>query len=279
MRAYCRSVVAALVLLTAPLPALGWAARAHRLVTDLAVDIVPGHCAPLFKEHRRRLLNLCVEPDSVLRQREGHREAIRHYIDLDAYMPYPFDGFPRTYREAVRRFGRHAVEQRGVLPWVILRMERELQAAVRRQDEHATLQKAGYLSHYVADAFQPLHLTENYDGQKSGNDGVHLRFEVGVVDDRIDEYARALHGHLAPAQRIADLRATLFDDFNRTYPAIAKIMQADRDAREFLWPYGPLYYRRMDTALHAIAQRQLSEAATLLASIWYTACEDGQPPP
>ncbi len=279
MPAFCRSVLAALLLLAAPLPALGWAARAHRLVTDLAVDIVPGHCAPLFKENRRRLLNLCVEPDTVLRQREGHREAIRHYIDLDAYMPYPFDDFPRTYREAVRRYGRRAVEQRGVLPWVILRMQRELQAAVRRHDTDATVQKAGYLSHYVADAFQPLHLTENYDGQKSGNDGVHLRFEVGVVDDRIDEYARDLHGHLAPAKRITDLRGMLFDDFKRTYPVIDKILKADRDAKQALWPYGPLYYHRMNAALHAIAQRQLSEAATLLASIWYTACEDAQPPP
>jgi len=279
MGACYRSAALGLLLLAAPLPAAGWAGRTHRLVTDLAVDILPGHCAATFREHRRELLNRSVEPDTILRERQGHREAIRHYIDLDAYMPYPFTAFPHSYRKAAERYGRHTVEQRGVLPWVILRMEHELEAAVRRGDTSVVIQKAGYLSHYVADAHQPLHLTTNHDGQKTGNDGIHLRLEIGVVDSRIQQYGGALRGHLLPARRVANLRRELFDGFDRTYPLVAAIMHADDDARQAIWPHGPLYYRRMDATLRSAVERQLGTAATLLASIWYTACENGQAAP
>jgi hypothetical protein len=279
MRACCRSAVFCLLLVATPIPAAAWAARTHRLVTDLALDILPGHCAATFREHRRELLNRSVEPDTVLREREGHREAIRHYIDLDAYMPYPFAGFPHSHRAATKRYGRRTVEERGLLPWVILRLERELESAVRRGDTGAMLQKAGYLSHYVADAYQPLHLTANHDGQKTGNDGVHQRLEVGAVDDRIEQYGSALRRHLPAVQRVTNLRQELFDGFDRTYPLVATILRADDEARQAVGPPGPLYYRRMDAALHSAIERQLGTAAGLLASIWYTACENARPAP
>src|SRR4029077_16003668 len=36
---------------------------------------------------------------------------------------------------------------------------------------------AGILSHYVADAHVPFHATVNYDGQLTGQRGIHARFE------------------------------------------------------------------------------------------------------
>ncbi|MBI4514748.1 MAG: hypothetical protein HY699_02905 [Deltaproteobacteria bacterium] len=273
MRACWFSLAAWVLLGIAPPPAAAWGTRTHRLVTDLAVDLLPAACAPVLREHRALLLSRSVEPDTVLRQREGQREAVRHFIDLDAYMPYPFADFPRFYRQAVARAGRAAVHERGVLPWVILRFSRTLRDDLRRGDAAAIVRSAGYLSHYVADAHQPLHLTVNYDGQHSGNRGVHLRLEVGVVDDRLVRYEAALRGRLQPARPIADLRRELFDGFTRTYPLIDTILRADREAASALWPHNPLYFRRLDTALHAVIEQQLGSAATLLASLWVTACD------
>ena len=40
---------------------------------------------------------------------------------------------------------------------------------------------AAYLSHFVADTTMPLHTTRNYDGQLTGNNGIHRRIEVEIV--------------------------------------------------------------------------------------------------
>jgi hypothetical protein len=272
MREWYRRATFCLFILLTPLPAAAWAARAHRLVTDLAIDALPGACASLFREHRAELLARSVEPDTILRQHGGHREAIRHFIDLDAYMPYPFHGFPRFYREAVKMAGTQAVRDRGVLPWVILRLQHELHLALQQHKTQQAVELAGHLSHYVADAMQPLHLTVNHDGQLSRNEGVHLRLEIGMVDDRIDQYEAALRGHVAPGRQLSDLRSELFDGFPETYAQIDKIMRADSRSVQSVWRYGPWYYCRMDRALRPMIEKQLSRAASLLASIWFTAC-------
>jgi DNA-directed RNA polymerase specialized sigma24 family protein len=38
------------------------------------------------------------------------------------------------------------------------------------------------MGHYVADLAQPLHVTENHDGQLTGQKGLHHWFEENVVD-------------------------------------------------------------------------------------------------
>ncbi|NJL26208.1 MAG: hypothetical protein HC902_14335 [Calothrix sp. SM1_5_4] len=56
---------------------------------------------------------------------------------------------------------------------------------------------AGVLSHYVGDLAQPLHVSENYDGQMTGQKGIHSYFEDTCVDElfpkiqsRVDNLAR-----------------------------------------------------------------------------------------
>jgi hypothetical protein len=42
---------------------------------------------------------------------------------------------------------------------------------------------AGVMGHYVADLSQPLHVTENYDGQMTEQKGIHSFYEDRVVDE------------------------------------------------------------------------------------------------
>ncbi|USN46612.1 MAG: hypothetical protein H6626_10365 [Pseudobdellovibrionaceae bacterium] len=44
------------------------------------------------------------------------------------------------------------------------------------------LSLAGVMGHYVADLSQPLHCSENYDGQLTGQKGLHAFFEEVLVD-------------------------------------------------------------------------------------------------
>jgi hypothetical protein len=41
---------------------------------------------------------------------------------------------------------------------------------------------ASTLAHYIQDAYQPLHVHNNYDGQLSGQNGLHSRFESELFE-------------------------------------------------------------------------------------------------
>jgi hypothetical protein len=42
-------------------------------------------------------------------------------------------------------------------------------------------QTAGEMAHYIDDINQPLHSTQNYDGQVTGNSGIHARYAGTMI--------------------------------------------------------------------------------------------------
>lgn len=265
------ALVAALLL---PRIGMGWGDRTHPAITRLALETLSGACAERLRPHADALARRSMEPDTVMRRREGRQEEVRHYINLDAYMLPPFDSFPRDYREATQRFGRRRVESNGVVPWVILRFTRELAQALRAGDEDTAVRKAAYLSHYIADSFQPLHLTADYDGKQSGHAGVHSRYENDYVDRSIADLKAAVRASLAPAEPAGDLRNAVFDAMFRSYDGVAAIFAADADARAEAARDSRAYRRVMEAEVGGLTRRQLRDAAQMLGAAWMRACAD-----
>lgn len=52
----------------------------------------------------------------------------------------------------------------------------------RQELQEKWLLLAGPLAHYVGDLSMPLHVSENYDGQMTGQKGIHHYFETDMVD-------------------------------------------------------------------------------------------------
>ncbi len=274
MKTFCRGVICSLLavagVMVAAAPARAWGDRTHPAIVRLAIATLPADIAREFRRHSRKLERYANEPDSVLRARYGKEEKIRHFLDLDAYMAAPFAGFPRYYDQAVRRLGERKVRKYGVLPWVILRKEAELQAALRDgKDEWVRL--AGHLAHYVGDAYQPLHLTVDFDGQKSGAKGIHRRLENDVVDARIRHYEKAIGPALQPARRLSDLRTEVFEGLFASYPGAAMITRADGVAKRAGRPRSRHYNERLEREVGDLCRGQISAAATMLGSVWLTA--------
>jgi hypothetical protein len=265
-----------LVLLAEAGPAAAWGDRTHSFVNGLAVESLPAGPRELFARHRPELETRANEPDTLLRAREGRAEQIRHFIDLDALTAPPFTDFPRFYREAARRFGRENLERHGVLPWVILRFRRQLAEALQRSDEPAAVREAAYLGHYVADAYQPLHLTANHDGQKSGATGIHKRFEDGLVDAHLDRLGERVRERVGPAARLGDPRERLFTEMFATYAGAAEILRADRLATERGKVGSAAYFRALERELGPLAVRQIAASVAMLGSLWLTAWEEAQ---
>ena len=195
MRRHVVSV--ALVLFVSALPVhLGaWGSDTHRELTGLAISLLPDGLRPFFESRRAFVVEHSVDPD-LWRLAGFDEEAPRHFLDMDGYGAPPFPGLPHEYDMAVQRYGREFVQRNGQLPWRLTEIYGNLVRAfedVRKGVSPYALENAAFyaaiLAHYVGDAHVPLHAVVNYDGQLTGQHGVHSRFESELPRLFADERA------------------------------------------------------------------------------------------
>ncbi len=67
--------------------------------------------------------------------------------------------------------------QHGILPYNLEQMLRRLTDAFVERDAKRILRHSADIGHYIADAHVPLHTTANYNGQLTGQDGLHAFWE------------------------------------------------------------------------------------------------------
>ncbi|MEI6122662.1 MAG: T9SS type A sorting domain-containing protein [Bacteroidota bacterium] len=109
-------------------------------------------------------------------------EAPKHYINIDNYASFNTTGhIPQTWDSIVAQNGSVWVTDMGTLPWTTLATYDSLRHAFQHQNWSAAMFFAADLGHYVADGHMPLHITKNYDGQNTGNDGIHSRYESSMI--------------------------------------------------------------------------------------------------
>ena len=91
------------------------------------------------------------------------------------------------------------------------------QAHARKETQLEWLVTAGAIGHYVGDLSQPLHVSENFDGQLSEQKGVHRFYEDIVVDELV--YAAPAHGSGSKSglkQQVFARAQTKWRDFHET---------------------------------------------------------------
>jgi len=208
-----------------------------------------------------------VEPDSVLKERYGRREDIRHYIDLEVINPdgpealAELDPDIETMRE---RFGRGKLNKSGTLPWTIEDKARLFAAAWRKRDCSAMILEGGYLAHYVGDASQPLHSTIHFDGYRRDR-GVHARVEK-AADDLISKIEPAA----AREVRVRDISSVWPAEINEIRGAnslVDQLLAADRKARKDADSRAQ-YDAELFSDAGTMITGQIADAASVLASIW-----------
>jgi len=271
----CVALVACV--LTVPSAAAAWGLAAHRWVAVRAAEMVGTRCPALGSAPRAALGDAAVEPDTVLKRRDGRREGARHYLNLDHYGLPPFRALPRDRRAAEARYGRETIERQGTLPWSAADVARELRDQLRRGDVAAARVTAGHLSHYAADATMPLHATENFDGQRTRQRGLHRRVEAELVDRDLGEYVRRTWS-VAPRRPIAPEGAegALFAALEQSYEKSSIVFAADRSAARGTKRGSRVYYRRLYSELVDVMSAQLGDAAALTAALWEGACGVGR---
>lgn len=268
-----------LVLLTVawPAPLLGWGLEAHVLVNRAACTTLPQPLRRLFMKHQTFIGDHGKDPDTFLTYRDGEAERIRHWFDLDELDRFPFRKIPRDYEKALAKYGRERLEGAGLLPWRINGLYRELVKAMQASDWKRVPLLAAHLGHYVADGHQPLHTTTNYDGQFTGNRGIHKRFEDDMITRHVAQY-QDLAAFAQPAQRTADPVAFTFDFLIDSYVWVDNLLRADTLSRRGTRGYDDAYYAVLYVFAGKLAKLSMAQAATDLGSLWYSAwIEAGRP--
>ena len=82
------------------------------------------------------------------------------------------------------------------------------------------------LCHYVSDGHVPLHANKNYDGQLSGQNGAHSRFE----SELFERYTAQLSVSPRPQPPVTDPRGEMFRVLLDSYRLAEPVLAADRAA-------------------------------------------------
>src|SRR5260221_6421117 len=256
---------AAISIFFLPTPASAWGANAERLVSNKAVDTVPTEIRGFFEANRDWLGRHVTEPLDWL-EKNPLTEHRNHFLYLDRYGKFPFDSLPRDYKAAVTKFTRTKLESSGVLPWQIGVYSQKLTAAFRDHDWEQARLSAAYLAAYVAQAHDPFHTTENFDGHLAVQSGVDLRFGSSLVD----RFSLFFPMRPNDAMFLRDPTDHAFDACMSSHAWVENVLLADRRARGGLSDYTDEYYDKFYNLAGSILMRQLTQAATDVGSYWTT---------
>lgn len=259
-----RLVVAVLVF-TAASSAFAWGPRAHRIVTDKAIDGLPPEIRAFYNANRSYLVEHSNDANKTAATNRA--EAVRHFIYFDRYGRYPFPLLSHNYNIALQQHGGFKLNKNGILPWYIGEYHLRLTQAFRSRNWSAVLEASTWLAHYVADVTDPFHLTENYNGQLSGQTGIEDR--VGTV--LFDRYANFLLLRPGRVEYLRDPTENAFQLGLENFVWVDNFLLADRRALAGGTGYNEDYYERLYNEIGSVVSREISEAIENVGAYWYTA--------
>ncbi len=201
-------VFAAMTSSLAPVPAFAWGKRGHQAVCETAALLVSTEPNAAFMRSRAFDFGYyCNVPDFIWKREKTYGfERPQHFMDMEIFEaalkkkpevknPYELSRkdfetqFPEVSENAGRAFWRMRelndqltpiTEQLRALPDDKVKEKQALQ--------EKWLVLMGVMGHYIGDLSQPLHVTENHDGQMTGQKGIHSFFEDDAVDELFPKF-------------------------------------------------------------------------------------------
>jgi len=264
------------LLLLALLVLGGWGWDAHRFINRSTVYHLPGSMA-LFIQDSSFLALHSVDADQrrISGDTTFYGETPRHYLDIDDYPN--FQSLPRNLDSLILIYGWERVKQNGTNPWATLWTLDSLTNQLSRGDWTTATLTASDLGHYVGDPHQPLHATANYNGQFTGNYGIHSRYETTMLSSTY--YLNSLFITPESVQYVADPMEFIFAYILHSNSLVDTVLQADNYAKTASGWNGngnapPAYYNALWERTRAITLDQMQRGTKSIADLWYTAWVD-----
>ncbi len=265
-----------------------WGFWAHKRINRVAVFTLPTELIGFFKENLEYVTQHAVDPDK--RRYAVEDEAPKHYIDIDHYCEWPHTCVPRKWEDAVEVFTEDTLKKYGTSPWNLEKEYRKMVNAFKAKDSRRILKYCSDFGHYVGDLHVPLHTTLNYNGQLSGQKGIHGFWESRIPElfgEDYDyfvgraEYIEDVPGKIweivlsssAAVDSVLSFEANLTEEF----PADQKFSFEDRgelNMQTYSFEFSDEYNKMMDDMSH----RRLRMTVINLGSFWYSAWVDAGSP-
>ncbi|PPK86689.1 hypothetical protein CLV84_3625 [Neolewinella xylanilytica] len=195
----------------------------------------------------------------------------------------PLTGYRFEFRES---FSDH-----GILPYHLAAYHRQLTRAFIAGDGGRILQLAAEMGHYVGDAHVPLHTTENYNGQLTGQTGIHAFWESRLPELFADQNYDYFVG---PAEYIEDPESYYWDIVLESHALVDSVLNTELRLRnEFGADQQMCFEERLgrqvrtqcsgyaeawSKAMHGMVEDRFRAAIHRVGSVWYSCWVDaGQP--
>lgn len=261
--------------------AQSWGFYGHKRINRMAVFTLPPEMVTFYKKHLEFVTNHAVDPDKRRYSVEG--EAPRHYIDIDRYGINPFDSVPKYWKQAVEKYTEDTLMAYGIVPWQIEKHYYKLMNAFKDENIDRILHYSADLGHYIADAHVPLHTTENYNGQLTGQRGIHGFWESRIPELKADDYdyfvgrAKFIDSPILAAWKVVkdshmavDSVLTFEAMLNKEFPTDRKYAYENRGSM-MTKVYSVEYTNAYDLMIKGQVERRMRESIIMVGSLWYTA--------
>ncbi len=266
-----------------------WGFYAHRKINHHAVFLLPPEMMVLYKQHIAFLEEHAVDPDK--RRYAVPEEGPRHYIDFDHYGEYPYEALPRRWEDAVAKYSEDTLNAYGIVPWWLQTMLHRLTNAFKTKNQALILKYSAEIGHYIADSHVPLHATKNYNGQFTGQRGIHGFWESRIPEllaekewdffigkaEFIRNPADFIWERVLESAAAADTVLRFEKELSLQFPGDQKFSFEERNGIT-IRQYSTAFSRAYDARLKGMVERRMRQSIFAVASFWYTAWVNaGQP--
>lgn len=264
-----------------------WGQWGHKHISRAAVFALPENMRKFYYNHIDFITENAVIPDLRRAIINDKNESPRHYINIEDFGKISFSSLPKTTKEAFIKYDSVFLNKTGYLPWYIQTLTEKLTAAFRRRNKSEILFISSELSHYIADAHQPLHPSSNYDGQLTNQKGIHALWESFIPQ----KFGNAFNFKTDTARYIADIAAETWKIIRQSHVLVGPLLVAEKKVRNsfpqnkmykkdtsgetamfYNSPvFSDAYAKQFYTALNGMVEQQLRLSIYEVACFWYTA--------
>lgn len=191
---------------------ISWGSTGHYKISNLcSLSFNPemsefNDWIPFLREHAS---------DADYRKDTDPNEQYNHYLDIELFAGFSTTGtinqtsYPSKYN--------------GILPWATETTFNYLKNALAAHEWDLAKQYAADLGHYVADGHMPLHITENYNGQNTGQTGIHSRYESTMIYS----YNSQITYSGSDVNVISNVNQYIFDYIYENHKYVDSVLEAD----------------------------------------------------
>ena len=156
-------------------------------------------------------------------------------------------------------------------------------------DPEVILRISAERGHYVGDAHVPLHTTKNYNGQLTGQEGIHAFWESRLPELFSDDY----DFFVGKASHLNNVQLAAWKTIEVSHQAVDSVLLFERElsnhlgsskysfetkGRQTVKVYSQEYSAAYHKILKGMVERQMRAAIKMTGDLWYTAWVDaGQP--